>query len=782
MSTADSLPAGARTILGTVPPQAAGHFVVFTAQPAAGRMNLLESDLATGQVKRVTSDNDQALVLAGGPSGNPLLSSNFFLSDTGEIAFETVNFGRAIGLSAFNFGSSPTNNSWENSAACGNIYLWSASGIITKVAAAGDPVPNSSAKFSCVALNSGPPSPLNHSGELTFFSSSPLASLVGCTFCNTPPGNSVLGIDGIFLYHPGGSITEIAAADDTLPGQTQATTFVPYLATPLNSADQVAFGAQVGTTSQAFYLKNGSSAQSVISLGDSVPGGTDTFGFPHFISGLADNGNLTFTAATSSVIDGLFLAPSGGPIQTLALQGGAAPASGGGVYSLPDLVLGSISVSGSPPVTIYSFKNFAEMNSESDVAFGSAITGGSADSGYFRMLQSGPSAGTLQAVVAQGQAVPGGGTLSTIPTTSAAGGTFALGPDGSLAFVNPLTTSSGLEQGMFVARPDGTLLKVASTGDVLPGGEVLSGISMSPKLSAGNAGTFAFLGGILGGSARSGIFVTAIPPGVAATTVTLSPLLATAVAQQPTAFSATVVGPVPGSPSGTVTFFASGISLGTGTLNSSGQASISAPTLAAGQDSIVAQYSGDANFAAANSSPLAIVVAGFAPPQSPLVVTRGQSLVIPITLYAPATPAMSFTLSCSGLPANASCSFDNNPVTPGPTGTTVHLTLTTMAGAKLPLGLPHKEVPPLLGYELATLLASILVAKLFWRRAPRWRLVPCACFATFALAFLMGGCGASGAGSYNSVTTGTPAGPTTVTVTGISGNTTISTVVNVIVQ
>ncbi len=179
-------------------------------------------------------------------------------------------------------------------------------------------------------------------------------------------------------------------------GKPKPTTFVPYLATPLNSAGQVAFGAQVGTTSQAFFLENGSTVQSVMALGDSVPGGSDTFGFPHFIAGLADNGNLAFTAATNSAIDGLFFAPAGGAIQTLARQGGAAP--GRRMYLLPDVVDGILQINGSAPVTLYTFKNFAEMNGESDVAFGSAITGGSADSGYFRMLQGGSAAGTLQPV------------------------------------------------------------------------------------------------------------------------------------------------------------------------------------------------------------------------------------------------------------------------------------------------------------------------------------------------------------------------------------------------
>ena len=786
MSTADSLPSGARTILGTTPPEAAGHFVLFTAQPAAGRRNLLESDLTTGEITRVTSDNDPAFAAAGGPSGNPLLAPNFFLNDTGQVAFETVPSVAPLEGVSFLLTSNTINNAWLGATpACATLFLWSPSVPLTKVAAAGDSVPNSSSKFSCVALSSLPPSPLNHSGDLTFLSSTPLANLLGCTFCGNPSGNQAVGVDGVFLYQPGGSITEIAAANDTLPGQTQATTFVPYLATPINSLGQVAFGAQVGATSQAFYLENGSSVQSVMALGDSVPGGSDTFGFPHFISGLADSGSITFTAATSSAIDGLFFAHAGGSIQTLAIDGGAAPVPGGGVYSLPDSIAGSSVTAGSPPVIIYSFKNFAEMNSETDVAFATAITGSTADSGYFRMLQAGPAAGTLQPVVVQGQAVPGGGTLNTIPTTiptvGIQGANFSLGPDGSLAFVNPFTTSSGLKQGLLVARTDGTLLRVAATGDVLPGGGVLSGISMSPKLSAGNAGTFAFLANIFEGSAQRAIFVTAIPSGTAATTTVLNPLSAPAGAHQAVPLSATVTSAATGSPSGTVTFFANGISLGSGMLNSAGLATMNTSSLAAGPNSIVAQYSGDPNFAAGNSSPLAIVVTGFAPPPTSLTVTRGQNLVIPMTLYGPATPAMSFTLSCSGLPANATCLFDNNPVTPSPNGTTVHLTLTTTASAKLPLGLPQGGFPPLMGYRIAELIAALFAAAtLFWRRAPRWRLVPCACLAALALA--AGGCGASGTGSNNPVVQGTPAGAATFTVTGTSGGTTISTTVNVTVQ
>jgi len=781
MSTADTLPSGARTLLGSRPPQAAGHFVAFTAQPAAGRINVLESDLTTGAITRVVSDNDPAFATAGGPPGNTVLASNFFLNESGQVAFEAVGANTLIsGIGVISFGSGSVNSAWSGSTStCGTIYLWSPSGGLKKVVAAGDTAPISSTKFSCVTLNSGPPSPLNASGQVAFISPSPFGPPLPCSLCD--PFNPAIGVNGVFLYSPGGTISEIAAANDTLPGQTQATSFVPDLSVPVNSAGQAAFGAELGTTSQGFYLRNGDATQKVMANGDPVPGTSDSFGFPHYMAGLADNGNLAFTAATGTVADGLFLAPAGGSIQALALDGGSAPGTSGGAFSI--LQHPPVTPPGTFTVGTNLVKNFAAINGESDVAFGASITGGSADSGLFRVLQSGPGASTLQPVVLQGQAAPGGGTFSTIPVVSNLGANFALGPDGTLAFVNPFLSASGTRQGMFVARPDGTLLKVAATGDFLPGGGVLEGISMSPRLAAADAGKFAFEAGIFGGNARRAVFVTAIPPGTASTTITLNPLQGPVVAQQMATLTASVNSLATGNPSGTVVFFANGISLGTGTLNPSGQATLTTSSLAAGQDSIVAQYDGDSSFAPGDSVPLAVVVAGFAPPPSNLTVTPGQSLVIPLTVFAPAGSTMSFMLSCSGLPAKTACMFDMNPVAPGPSGTTVHLTLTTMASSKLPPVQPRNGHPALPGFGLVALLAGLFaVGALVWRQASRSRLVPCACLATFALALAIGGCGASSYSSSAPVTPGTPAGSTSFTVTGTSGGATISTVVNVTVQ
>jgi hypothetical protein len=144
---------------------------------------------------------------------------------------------------------------------------------------------------------------------------------------------------------------------------------------------------------------------------------------------------------------------------------------------------------------------------------------------------------------------------------------------------------------------------------------------------------------------------------------------------------------------------------------------------------------------------------------------------------------MSFSLSCSGLPANTTCKFDKNPVVPAPTGTMVQLTFTTMAGAITPAAQPRRGAPALWNFGLATLIVMLFAGTiLFWRQAPRLRLAFCACLGTLVLAIAIAGCGVTSYSPTTPVTSGTPLGLTSFTVAGTSGTTTVSTVVNVIVQ
>lgn len=785
MSTADTLPTGARTILPATAPRAAGHFVAFTAQPAAGRNNLFVSDLTSGAITRVVSDNDAALATAGGAPGDTVLASNFFLNESGQVAFETVDANAAFGFSISSIGSGP-GKVWDTviTSNCGTIYLSSpppAAGL-TKIAAPGDKTPNTTNLFSCVALNAEAPSPLDRSGHLAFSSPSLLPGLP-CLLTCIVPGTS--GVDGVFLYSPGTTtaISEIAAANDTLPGETQPTTFVPDLTVPVNSTGQVAFGAQIGTPSSGFqglFVRNADgSLRKVVSSGDPVPVSPDKLTALTYITGLGDNGNLTFRASTSTAMDGIFIAPATGAIQTLALDGGAAPASVGGIFAL-DL---PSPIAGLPPGgfllgTPFS-SSIALTNSESDVAFYSVIVGGNANSGYFRQRQGG---GGLQPVVLQGQLVPGGGYFATIETPGL-GGDFTLGPDGALAFVAGFTTNSRGKRGLFVARPDGSLVNVLATGDTVPGGGTLSGLSLA-HLAAGAAGKFVFWAGIKGGTARQAIFVTTIPPGTATTTATLAALQPPVIALQPVTLTATVNGSSGATttvPTGNVNFFDNGASLGNGTLASNGNAALMTSSLVGGPHTLVAQYDGDANFAPTDSPAVTTVVTGFAPPPTGLTVTAGKNLQIPLLLYASAGSSFNFILSCSGLPAKASCAFDQNPVTPGPSGTTIKVTLSTMANSNV---LPHrlrKGPGPLGLLELSAILAVLLAtAATKLRLAPRRRLAFGMCIAAFGLLTLMTGCGTVGSGSTGP--SGTPPGPAAITVTGTSGTTAVFTVVNMTVQ
>src|SRR6202158_1017152 len=88
MSTGDSLPSGARTTFVSSAPKVAGKFVVFMARPAGGRTNLLEKNLSSGVTTRIVSDGDIHFTATSGFPSATSVSSNFFVNENGEAAFE----------------------------------------------------------------------------------------------------------------------------------------------------------------------------------------------------------------------------------------------------------------------------------------------------------------------------------------------------------------------------------------------------------------------------------------------------------------------------------------------------------------------------------------------------------------------------------------------------------------------------------------------------------------------------------------------------------------------
>jgi subtilase family serine protease len=124
--------------------------------------------------------------------------------------------------------------------------------------------------------------------------------------------------------------------------------------------------------------------------------------------------------------------------------------------------------------------------------------------------------------------------------------------------------------------------------------------------------------------------------------------------------------------------------IGTGTLNGAGKATFTTGTLARGSHSVVATFSGDSNYGGSHSGPALLNVQDFTIAANPTTVTissPGQTGTSTITV----TPLYGFnqtvTFSCpSGLPSEATCSFNPASVTPnGTTAATTTLTVQTTA-------------------------------------------------------------------------------------------------------
>jgi hypothetical protein len=639
MSTGDSLPSASRISLATARPKAAGHFVAFTAQEAGGRVGLFVSDSSSaGPPAKVVSEGDLS------PATNGVVTSvvadEFFVNAKGQVALEVLLTG----------GSSAE-----------GIFIWTQTAGLTKVVADRDVSPIAGTTFLSVSLGGLSFSGVSGLGQI----SSGIVSVSIFFSATNPAVSSLLNDSGqlafssvlvsgsttsnaIFLYDPSGTITKIVATGDSAPnGQT----FV-YVSSAhgLNSAGMVAFDGDTTTSTSplpgpvptipGMFVGSASMAPQQIGFSGSNLFSTSL----DLFLGLSDAGDVgfeEFSISGGQTGFGVFTGTGGGTPHVIAVEGMAAP--GGGTFSL-----GTTYTNGKNTTTI--FGNIAEMDSKSDIALRAGIAGGSADSGYFRLLQTTTGTPQLQPAVLQGQGVPGGGTFDTIPIPNTRGADFSLGTDGALAFLTPFTSGSS-KHGLFVARTDASLVRVLATGDIAPGGGLVDLLAIGQGLAAGDPGKFAFWAGIQGGSARQAILATAIPLGTASTTTSLGSAPASAVFGQPVTLTATVnstATTAPGTPSGNVSFFNNGVSLGTSAVNA-GQAALSISSLPTGADSIVAQYSGDSNFAPSNSLPFAETInprtTSTALASSQATIIGGQSATFTATVTTTAGTAPTGTVT-----------------------------------------------------------------------------------------------------------------------------------------
>jgi len=235
---------------------------------------------------------------------------------------------------------------------------------------------------------------------------------------------------------------------------------------------------------------------------------------------------------------------------------------------------------------------------------------------------------------------------------------------------------------------------------VLPGDNVVVTYSSSAT-SASPAGNYPIGANVSGTSANNYVAVIypgalAITPAPTATTVTSSGSPATIGAN--VTFTATVT-TTSGAVAGSVNFSDGATLLGTAVLNSSGVATFSTSTLSLGSHIITAAFQANTNFSASSATLTQVMNApagSFTLAASPATqyITGAGATVFQITVTSVGAFAGQVNLACSGLPADAACSFGSNPTLTAGSSTTVAMTVnTTAADAEFRRPMPREFNP-----------------------------------------------------------------------------------------
>jgi hypothetical protein len=238
------------------------------------------------------------------------------------------------------------------------------------------------------------------------------------------------------------------------------------------------------------------------------------------------------------------------------------------------------------------------------------------------------------------------------------------------------------------------------------------------------------------------------------------------------------------SPTGTVQFFDGGVALGSPAQVQSFVAVLTTSQLQNGSNSITATYSGDSNFTGSTSTASIIMVGS---PDFRIGVNPGALTVTTAapgkgTLLLSPGPGLGFTgnvtMSCSGLPAGAACSFQPQPaVLDGFDTTAVALTITESSSQASLRVTPDLRRVPRLPSELLAAIAAASLLLLTLRREKRVRQA-CGCAVLLCALCIALGCGSSSSSTPTPVSppAATPPDPTIVTITaaGGSGSTAVS--------
>jgi hypothetical protein len=244
------------------------------------------------------------------------------------------------------------------------------------------------------------------------------------------------------------------------------------------------------------------------------------------------------------------------------------------------------------------------------------------------------------------------------------------------------------------------------------------------------------------------------------------------VINQTVTFTATATPATSGTPTGDVTFFDAGSPVGfVRPLDASGKATLNISFGGAGVHSFTASYPGDQNYLTSNST--AVTETVFATPDflfsasaANVSVRAGQSANVTLTLTPGGTFTPQITLSCSGLPSLASCSFNPPTITLTNAGASMVVTISTTAPVA---ALSNPTAPAGARWYLAMVVFPGFAA-MFFVGGVRRRLGPKIACSLLLMLVALSGCGGSNGPPHQSQP-GTPVGTSTVTVTATAGAT-----------
>jgi hypothetical protein len=309
---------------------------------------------------------------------------------------------------------------------------------VAKIAAVGDKVPSGE---SIAGFGQHPAPVLNEAGSTAF-----AVALTGGT-----------AQSGVFRVEKGRMIALAlsgAAAPD-LPGATLAEFEPPAL----NDKGHVAFIAELRRgreLEEAIYVHRGDRLKKLVAAGDPAPGGGafSSFGNP----AINNRGDVAFAAIVEQ-----------GP-------------NLGGVFLSSDDELRLVLPIGAPSPTGGIFARFSErlaLNDAGTIALSAVLRQGGPSAAIFTIDNDTP-----RAVMAIGDAVPGGGTIAALASWP------VLGQSGAVAFIASVDGGpNGL--GVYLAGA-GAPKRVIASGDPLPDGSRLAGFPLYPAIAIGGKDTVTF--------------------------------------------------------------------------------------------------------------------------------------------------------------------------------------------------------------------------------------------------------------------------------------------------